>query len=481
MPALRSYQQEAVDFLTERQRAILAYPPGTGKTATIARWLLEVPGCRMLVVAPKGVLPHWVGELNAWAGFVAELGGGTASQRARARSQVADIGGILVINYEAMRQDIDSLVRIRWDAVIFDESHHLKEHSKQTFAAAAKLARRAPALGLATGTPLMNSADELWTSLHMLNPKLHSSFWRWAGLLFEITEVMRGYRKKASPGKKRGSKIISREVGDMKPGAAAVIRQQLAPYLMQRPLAELLPDLPPVTETYFVVELSKPEREMYDTMLRKKWLEYDGTVTVADAAITQSLRLRQLASDWTAFAGQENLGAKGQAALGLIEDLDGEQVLVLTAFRHTADILVKHLGDCAVTYHGGLADSDRLAALDRFRQGQVQVLVGTIATLGEGIDGLQVARHLIMLDRDWTPARNEQAIGRLRRSGQQSAVNVMHLVADSTIDQLVSEALKRKQSVVKAIMGQPMLGELACRTSNRPTGKTSNRTAPGRR
>lgn len=82
------------------------------------------------------------------------------------------------------------------------------------------------------------------------------------------------------------------------------------------------------------------------------------------------------------------------------------------------------------------------------------MLVGTHGAVGEGVDGLQVARHIVMYDRAWTPAANEQAIARIRRSGQSATkVNVVYIEAKGTIDQYVAEVVEGKQSVFDALVG----------------------------
>lgn len=470
---LRPYQREAVDFLAAHGRAILAYPPGTGKTATVSSWLGGSLGVgTILVVCPNGpVLQHWAAELGRWGAVPAAIGTGTPKLRKLAREWTVHEGGALVVNYETMRCDIDALTAIPWDAVVFDEAHRLKNRQAQTFAAARKLARRAPRLALVTGTPIMNSAEEIWTSLAMLDPKAYGSFWRWAEVLFDIGPLLDARKRPV----RSGGKLVM-QVGAMKPGAAATIRAQLAGRIIRKPLSELLPDLPPVTETYLTVELSAPERRLYDSMLEKGWMELDGAITTAEYAITRSLRLRQLASDWTAFGGA-GLGAKGKAAVQRLDDLAPDQVLVLCAFQQTADAIAAAV-DGAEAYHGGLSAVERADAIDAYRKGDVRVLVGTIATLGEGVDGLQCAHHMILVDRDWTPARNEQAIGREARSGQLWPVNVLHLVAADSIDQVVAAALRRKESVVNAILNSQ--GKTPCNTSAPKTATTSTRRVTAR-
>jgi SNF2 family DNA or RNA helicase len=134
----------------------------------------------------------------------------------------------------------------------------------------------------------------------------------------------------------------------------------------------------------------------------------------------------------------------------LIGDLEPEQVVCLTWSRAAAERVAAECGGAFI--HGGVAQADRHGLLDLFKRGHLRVLVGTLATLGEGVDGLQVARHMIRLDRDWTPARNDQAVARLRRSGQKRAVVVHDIVAHDTIDAVVERALRVKQNVIESVL-----------------------------
>lgn len=391
-------------------------------------------------MVPNGpVMDHWCHEFSEWSEHtIGVIGTGKPLTRAARRHNVAHgYGAALILNYECMRQDIDELVKIKWDAVIFDESHRLKGRTTLVARAALKLARRAQMVVLATGTPILNHPEELFTSLQMMDPKRYTSFWTWAERRFETT--FRRHRGR-----------LVREVGDMLPGIEKAIRAELAPVLIQRPIEELLPDLPAVTETYLPVTLSPAERKMHQSMEDNYWMEHGGELVQAPNKITQSLRLRQLASDWSAF-GSGHLGAKGKACVELVDDM--RPVVIFCAFRSTVEALHQALSG-STPFHGGMSADLRQRSLKDFVAGKRTALIGTIATMGEGIDGMQrVARNIIFVDRDWTPARNEQAVARLRRSGQQSNVNVVHLIAQDSMDDVVADALRRKSSVIEAVLG----------------------------
>jgi non-specific serine/threonine protein kinase len=434
---LREYQEDAVQFVAKRDgRALIALPPGAGKTAIVSSWLPD-HNKLTLIICPNGpVVQHWRNEIERWhPGLPVAVGTGTAKRRATMREAVARCdSGVLVLNYEAMRIDIEELLEIPWHTVVFDESHRLKGR-RITFKCAAKLAKAAENCVLVTGTPILNRADELWVSFHLLNPKDFKSYWRWVEYHFTIEYPRYGRR-------------VIRKVGPPKPDHVKMLRDDLHGRMFYRPMKEILPELPEMSETTYVVDLSPAERKAYDSMLQDFWMEVGDEVVQAVNTVAQQTRLRQLASDWSVFGNPP--GTKAQTAKLLVETLD-QQVVVFCAFRDTAEAVASLLPDSA-TYHGGIPAEQRARRIEAFRAGEITTLVATIATMGEGVDGLQGCHNVIMLDRLWTPARNEQAIGRCLRLGQKDNVNVMHIVARESIDYTVAYALEAKESVIDAVV-----------------------------
>lgn len=454
---LRAYQHEALVHMAVTRRVIYADAPGTGKTATSLRWLdAMTTGGPGLIVAPKPVLWHWIDQAETWAPDRRLLPGwGTPKARRSAREDVrqspfghppAHPSPVLVVNYETLRNDIEELHSIRWSTVIFDEAHRLKNRRSLVHSAAMKVGRRAQCLAMVTGTPILNNAQEAWSLLHIISPDDYRSFWKWAAERFQV-EQRHFYSHMGRP---------VTMVGDPLPGALDRIREEVGATLIQRPLEELLPDLPDVTEIALKVDLTPAERAAYRSMVKRCWVEVEGTVIQAVNEVAKISRLRQLSSDWSVFGGGG--GSKVAAVKELILDLSPEQVVVLVAYKATAARLAADLAAADVDvalYTGDHDEAHRTLVRQRFRSGGFRVIVGTHATLGEGVDGLQVARHIVLLDRDWTPARNDQAIARIRRSGQKAdAVCVYTVTARGTIDETVERALRSKTAVVDWILGR---------------------------
>jgi len=402
---------------------------------------------RTLVVAPLNVVDHWCAEALRWRGDMLVLNGtGTAVARADAIASIVRGGSsplAVVVNYEAFRADHVQHIAAGYDAVVFDEAHRLKNRKAQVHKAAVKVARRVPNLVLVTGTPIVNRADESWAALRLIDPRRWSSYWAWAHEHFELSQITpRG----------RAMRPVT-TVGNLLGGHAEIVREQIGAHLIQRPLDVLLPELPEVTETEIWVDLTDAEYAAYRSMEERSWANIGGAIVQAPNRLAQLTRLRQMSSGWSMLGGVPG-GAKVKATVELAGDLAPEQVVVVAAYQETARHIANALaGDRVVTYTGDDSADARRDARCAFRSGAARVIVGTHGAIGEGVDGLQVARHMILHDLDWTPKGNEQAVARIQRSGQQAKVNVYKMLARCGLDEDVLALLNKKQDVITALLG----------------------------
>lgn len=454
---LRPYQRQALADL--EGGGIYADPPGTGKTATVLSWLRErwEDGEVALIVTPKVVLDQWVEQAEVWfPELTIVLGTGTPGSRARAQEEAGRLSGegtptALLLNYEVVRSDWQRLIDLAPDYLVCDEAHRLKNRTAKVFKAMERIAKVSGDVMFMTGTPFRNDASEVWTLLKMLNPKDYKSYWSWVRRYY--------YTEHTNYGGQLWRPV--EKITDLRPDMLDELREELRRVMVRRPLEELMPELPPVTEVKVPLTLSAAERKLYNEMVARGWIEAgNGELVITrnnDAA--RLVRLRQLTSEWSQLVEAEGMGTKGHAAKELVEDLAPEQVVVMTAYRATAYALAEALGgpeSGVVTYTGATPQDERTEALRAFQGGQARILVGTLGALKEAVDGLQVAHHLILLDREWTPADNEQAIARLARQGQKLPVTVYHLYAKDTTDEVVAEACITKQAVTDLVIGRSM-------------------------
>ncbi|HEY0672710.1 MAG TPA: DEAD/DEAH box helicase [Longimicrobiales bacterium] len=106
--------------------------------------------------------------------------------------------------------------------------------------------------------------------------------------------------------------------------------------------------------------------------------------------------------------------------LELLKETHWEQVLVFTARKNGADVLVSRLSSAGISVevlHGDKDMKHRMRALDEFAKGKVQVLVATdVAQRGLDIEGIS---HVVNYD---VPRNPEDYVHRIGRTGRAGAV-----------------------------------------------------------
>jgi len=87
------------------------------------------------------------------------------------------------------------------------------------------------------------------------------------------------------------------------------------------------------------------------------------------------------------------------------------------------------------------------------------VFVGNIKSAGVGND-LFAASRLDMLEQDWTPAGNAQAIKRIHRIGQMKPCFVRFVTLANTFDEKVNDLVIQKTRSIAEIEGEPMIAHV---------------------
>src|SRR5690606_2528379 len=97
----------------------------------------------------------------------------------------------------------------------------------------------------ATGTPVENHLGDLWSLFHFLNPGLLHSWPHFSRRFVLPIETKRN------------------------DSARAGLRKLVQPFLLRRTKAQVLSELPPLTEVTINIELSQEEKEIYEACKRQ--------------------------------------------------------------------------------------------------------------------------------------------------------------------------------------------------------------------
>lgn len=257
---------------------------------------------------------------------------------------------------------------------------------------------------------------------------------------------------------------MTRLVGEAKQWMEKQLQEEIAPYLIQRDIRDLFPDKAWTEEPDYYpvpVEISPTERKQYKLMAKHAWIEGPtGEQITASNALVVNTRLKQLTSDWSMLDSEFGVGSKVKAAAELITDLaEREPVVAFVEYKATGRSVIGRLPQNlrAAMYDGDMSQKDRDAVKASFIAGDLDVLIGTYGSMREGVDGLQHrTNQVVLIDLLWVPGLVDQAVGRVRRDGQERKVQVYVLACEGTIDMTVLRANLRKVNVVKAIRGMSL-------------------------
>jgi len=175
-----------------------------------------------------------------------------------------------VLNYSQLRLLGESLVPVRWQAVILDEGQYIKNPSSQT----AQIARalRAEHRLILSGTPIENRLLDLWSLMAFTMP----------GVLSSRAQFARLYDAKGDPFARR--RLSSR----------------VRPFLLRRTKAQVAKDLPDRIEEDLFCEIEGEQKTLYRAELKRAQQLLLGIKTQKELAkqqfhfLTSLLRLRQI-------------------------------------------------------------------------------------------------------------------------------------------------------------------------------------------
>ncbi|KAJ2554622.1 hypothetical protein GGH95_005523, partial [Coemansia sp. RSA 1836] len=276
---LYAYQLAGANWLLRRWRGgasgVLADEMGLGKTVQAIAFLLmafhstlrggsdSAPDLNgdsaldlnrgtfpFLVVAPTTLLANWAAELRAWAPrlVVAQLSG-AADDRAVELEHVIFRQGtrdlrchVVLASYEAVARQagLRELGGVRWQAVVCDEGHRLKNDQAKAYRALAQLDARARVV--LTGTLVQNDLRELAAVLSFVDP----------GAAVRL-----------------GGRELERAFGGGEAAGVARVHALIRPYILRRTKADVPSLVPPKHEVLVPVSMTPLQRELCRATLAK--------------------------------------------------------------------------------------------------------------------------------------------------------------------------------------------------------------------
>ncbi len=144
--------------------------------------------------------------------------------------------------------------------------------------------------------------------------------------------------------------------------------------------------------------------------------------------------------------------AKIEALRDLIAESD-RPILVAYFYKHEETRLQQAFPK-ATFIKSGISNKDLEVIKDRWKQGQIKMLVAQSESISHGVDGLQHGgAEIVWFTLTDHPESAWQLISRIWRQGQRGpVVTVNYLLANRTIDAVVYSVLRHKEATQEAFL-----------------------------
>ncbi|KAK4491066.1 hypothetical protein RD792_001788, partial [Penstemon davidsonii] len=473
--SLHPYQLEGLNFLrfswSKETHVVLADEMGLGKTIQSIAFLaslFEENVAPHLVVAPLSTLRNWEREFATWAphmNVVMYVGSSQArtvirqyefyypkSQKKNKKKKYSQAVSeskqdrikfdVLLTSYEMINLDTSSLKPIKWECMIVDEGHRLKNKDSKLFSMLKQYSSRHRVL--LTGTPLQNNLDELFMLMHFLDDGKFGS-------LEEFQEEFEDINQEEQ---------ISR------------LHKMLAPHLLRRLKKDVMKELPPKKELILRVELSSMQKEYYKAILTRNYQILTRKGGAQISLINVVMELRKLCCHPFMLEGVEpedsnefnNQLLESSGKLHLLDKMmvklkeQGHRVLIYSQFQHMLDLLEDYCNYRNWHYEridGKVGGAERQIRIDRFNAKNSSRFCFLLSTRAGGLGiNLATADTVIIYDSDWNPHADLQAMARAHRLGQTNKVMIYRLITRGTIEERMMEMTKKKMVLEHLVVGK---------------------------
>ena len=443
---LRSYQADALAWLNFLDDAglggCLALDMGLGKTPTslAALYASREHGIG-LVIAPPAVVGNWANEAKK---FIPDMSVHVHHGPNRKKGDLSRAFGkvdVVITTYGTAVRDMDELAKITWGKVVIDEAQAIKNPTAETSIQLRRLnARTRVAL---TGTPIENGLGDLWSIMDWANTGLVGAR---APFIAQLTPT----KRTEGSGAENALKALN--------GVLVYRRTKMEP--------EIAAELPDRIDELDHCAMTPEQVGLYQAVIDNLVLQTSGaeagTPERKGAVLAAITALKQICNHPVNYQeDDEPLDGRSGKLARLNEIMESvfaadEKMLIFTHFatwgERLATYLAERTGKKIECYHGGLARGARDRMISQFQESEgAGALVLSLKAGGTGLN-LTAANHVVLYDRWWNPAVEDQARDRAWRIGQTKTVIAHRLVCPGTVDERVEEVVAGKRQIANMVL-----------------------------
>ena len=448
----------------------LFFEQGTGKTRTTIeilrrRFAHEKRLLKTLIVCPQLVCKNWKDEFRLFSKInpndIVIL---QDSQKKRVKRFIENVGEdlsrarIVITNYEALQMGDLFKLLLQWNPTICvaDESQRVKSHDSIRAKTLVNITDRTRHNYILSGTPFLNSPADFFMQFRVLDrgAVFGRNFYSFRNRYFHDAEPRRPNEQRHFPKWECTEEMYQAIQDKVRTKAIRVLKQDCL-------------DLPPLVRTKLSTGLSPEQARMYREMYNEYITFIDAkreepAAVVAQLAITKALRLQQIVSgfvkDETGTIHRLDCPRLKVLEEALVDLAPHHKVIVWSVFKENYKMIAEVCQKLELGYtelHGDLNATEKNEQMNLFRTDpSKRVMIANQAAGGVGVN-LVEASYSIYYSKGFRLEDDLQSEARNHRGGSEihEKVTRIDIVAEGTIDELITKALAEKQRISDKILG----------------------------
>ena len=203
----------------------------------------------------------------------------------------------------------------------------------------------------------------------------------------------------------------------------------MCPHFLRRCKRDVLKDLPPIIDQEIPIELQGKQQDVYLRTWDNRGIGLNTSSTGFSTANLFAIitKLKQVCN----YDKESGESAKLNVLMDILDTHTAvdDKIIVFSQYVDTLKWLALQIKSIPLEiYHGGLSQQEREKILDRFRNDPgPRCLFISLRAGGVGLN-IQEASTVVLFDRWWNPAVENQAIQRAHRFGRERPLHVIRFI-----------------------------------------------------
>jgi SNF2 family DNA or RNA helicase len=397
-------------------------------------------------VCPSSLVSNWAKEFDKWLGtasqpkrLVVKKGGDQGLHQIKVFGQDNNSHhSVLILSYELFRLHVEHFQGISCRLLVVDEGHRLKNTAGSLTLTALESLDCESRL-LLTATPIQNVLSDFYIISNFCNP----------GILGELSDFRREFERPIAAANLKNCSAAVQQKGAERARQLEHITKTFMLRRLQKDVLRAM--LPPRSEVLLFCRPSVLQAKQYRDMTASAY---------GEDALTTLTSLRRLclhpslaSAQGKGITSHDDISVAQSGKLAVLDNLltqirsaaPGDKVVIVSNFTSALgliqDAILKPRNLSFVRLDGSTELSSRQTLVDTFNSTSSERTFCFLLSSKAGGCGLNLigANRLIMVDPDWNPASDIQAMARVYRQGQEKTCTIYRLFTSGTVEEVICQ------------------------------------------